>query len=353
MATVSREPGSITPEGRIVRVVDPQNEEFDVRRLDQVLTPNDQFYIRTHGNTPDLDPTSWRLAVTGLVERPLSLALADLQAMQRRDETATLQCAGDRRTFQDPVPGGVPWRDGAVSTARWGGVPLAAVLRQAGIRPAGTYVVLEGADTAPTDAGRATFARALPIDLALAESTLIALTMNGEPLPREHGAPARVVVPRYYAMNSIKWLTRLHVQAEPFTGHFQVNDYRLWYGDDDPGTDLPPQRVMSVIAAPRGEQPIPAGRTRIHGAAWTGTGTVQQVEVSPDGGRSWQPATFTSEATPGVWRLWECWWDATPGEHTLLSRAADSEGNRQPDALPPNRKGYANNFVLPIAVKVQ
>lgn len=353
MATTSREAGGITPEGRIVRVAEPQNDELDVGRLDQVFTPNDEFYIRTHGATPTIDPASWRLEVTGLVETPLSLSLADLQAMPQREQPATLECAGNRRTYQDPVPGGVPWQDGAISTARWGGILLADVLRRAGIRPEGKYVVMEGVDSPPTDAGPTTFGRALPIDLALDDTTLLALTMNGAPLPREHGAPARVVIPRYYAVNSVKWLARLRIQAEPFTGHFQVNDYRLWFGDTDPGTDLPLQRVMSVIAGPRGEEPIPAGRTRIHGAAWTGTGTVQQVAVSTDGGNSWRPATFTSDAMPGVWRLWELTWEASPGTHTLISRATDSEGNRQPDSMPPNRKGYANNFVLPVTVTVQ
>lgn len=352
-ASASHVPGDVTPEGRIVRVVDPQNEEFDFGRLAGVITPNERFYIRSHGPAPVLEPATWRLEVSGLVDRPMELSLADLRAMAQRESVATLECAGNRRTFQVPVPGGVPWQDGAVSTARWAGVPLGTVLRQAGVQAGGGHVLLEGADVCPTDGGPVVFARSIPLEQALAEDTLIALTMNGEPLPAEHGGPARVTVPRHYAMSSVKWLTRIGVQAEPHAGHFQQNDYRLWYADDDPGRDIGPMRVMATIAVPRREATIPAGRTVIRGAAWTGTGTVRSVEVSTDGGTTWQPARLGGEAASGLWQLWELAWDARPGEHTLLARATDSEGNRQPDVLPPNRKGYANNFVLPVRVRVE
>ena len=352
MAATVREPGSITPEGRIVRVAEPQNDEFDLARLAGPITPNEQFYIRSHGPTPHIDPAAWRLEVGGLVERPLTLTLADLQATPDREEVATLECAGNRRTFQRPVPGGVPWQDGAVSTARWGGVPLAVLLERAGLQPAGKHVLLEGADICPTDSGPQPFARSIPLELARHPETLLALTMNGEPLSAEHGAPTRLAVPRFYAMNSVKWLTRITVQAEPHTGHFQVNDYRLWYGNDDPGEDLGPVRVTAVIAVPRPESTIAAGSTQIKGAAWTGAGIIQQVEGSTVDGASWHAATLQDAAKPGVWRLWEYAWHAPPGEHTLMARATDSEGNTQPEAQPPNRKGYANNFVLRTRVQV-
>lgn len=347
------QPDSITPEGRIVRQVEPRNDEFDFGRLVGLITPNDLFYIRSHGPVPEIDPAGYRLEVTGLVERPLSLSLLDLQAMAQLEEAGTLECAGNRRTFQDPVPGGVPWKDGAVSTAVWRGVSLAAVLRQAGVKSEGKHVLLEGAETCNTDSGPTRFARSVPVEAAMAEDALLTLSMNGEPIPKEHGAPVRAMLPSTYAMNSIKWLTRINVQQQEHDGHFQTKDYRMWYSDDDPGKDIGAVRVVATIAQPRPETSVNAGRVTVRGAAWTGTGTVERVEVSTDGGRTWQPARLTSDATPKVWRLWEYDWDATPGGATLMARATDTVGNTQPDALPPNRKGYANNFPLPVPVRVQ
>lgn len=352
MAASAPEPGGITPEGRIVRVADPQNEEFDFGRLSGPITPTEQFYIRSHGPTPTLDAADWLLRIDGLVERPASLTLDDLRAMPDREAVATLECAGNRRTFQDPVPGGVPWGDGAVSTARWGGVALAALLSRVGLAAGARHVLLEGADVCPTDSGPQAFARSIPLELALAPETMLALTMNGETLPLEHGFPARVVLPRSYAMNDVKWLTRITLTAEEHGGHFQQSDYRLWFDDADPGREIGPVRVFAAIARPRPDSVIPAGRTTVAGAAWTGSGVISGVEVSTDGGATWHAATLQDAAKEGVWRLWEHVWDATPGEHTLMARATDSAGNVQPATLPPNRKGYANNFVLRQRVRV-
>jgi DMSO/TMAO reductase YedYZ molybdopterin-dependent catalytic subunit len=215
-----------------------------------------------------------------------------------------------------------------------------------------SHVLLEGADSCPTDEGAQPFARSIPLEHALSPETLLALAMNGTPLPPEHGAPARLVVPRHYAMGDVKWVTRLALLAEPHTGHFQTSDYLLWYGDDDPGSELPPVRVMATIAQPRPDATVPAGCVRVHGAAWTGAGIITRVELSADGGASWHAATLQDAAKEGVWRLWEWEWDAVPGEHTLMARATDSAGNTQPQTLPPNRKGYANNFILSVPVHV-
>jgi DMSO/TMAO reductase YedYZ molybdopterin-dependent catalytic subunit len=351
MTAASPAPGSVTPEGRIVRLAEPQNEEFDLGRLSGPITPNEQFYVRSHGPVPAIDPASWRLTVDGLVDQPLSLSLDDLRSMLRRDETATLECAGNRRTFQQPIPPGVPWQDGAVSTALWEGIPLAAVLDRARVSDSARHVLLEGADLCPTDAGPALFARSIPLELARDPGTLLAYSMNGVPLPPEHGAPVRVVVPRYYAMNCVKWVTRITATTVPHTGYFQANDYLLWFSEDDPGREIGPVRVMATIGRPRPGTTLAVGRTTIAGAAWTGTGAIERVEISTDGGQTWSPASLGEPSAPGVWRLWTHEWDVTPGAHTLMARATDSEGNTQPDSLPPNRKGYANNVVLRIPVE--
>jgi DMSO/TMAO reductase YedYZ molybdopterin-dependent catalytic subunit len=339
-----------TPEGRIVRTDDPPNEELDLSRLSGLLTPTDQFYVRCHGDIPDAT-ADWRLTVAGLVQRPLALSLDELRALPQTEVVATLECAGNRRTLQRPMPDGVPWVEGAVSTARWGGVRLADVLARAGVRPDGCYVRLIGADRCASEVGEVPFARSLLVDRALRGGALLALTMNGEPLLAIHGAPVRAVVPTFYAMDSVKWLRTIELAPEPEPGPFQADDYKLWYGDDEAGEEIGPIRVASVITEPR-PAAVRAGRVRIRGAAWTGTGTVAAVEVTTDGGASWRAAQLLGDAVPGAWQLWEAEWTATAGEHQLAARASDTVGNRQPDALRPNRKGYANNFVVPVTMRV-
>src|SRR5579875_9751 len=351
MTPLPRTPDAPLPEGRIVRTVEPINDECDLARVPTLITPNDAFYIRCHGPIPRIDD-GWRLSVEGLVQQPLTLSLADLRALPWREIVLTLECAGNRRTLQRPIPPGVPWQTGAVSTARFAGVPLAAVLQLAGVRAEARHIRMEGADRCPTDEGVTPFARSIPIDLALQETTLLALEMNGVPLPPEHGAPLRVVLPGFYAMNAVKWLARLTAHAEPEPGHFQTRDYLLWHGEGDAGDEIGPMRVMAAIASPAAGSRIAAGRVLIRGMAWTGTGVVARVDVSTDGGRSWQEARLTSAAVPGVWRLWEHEWVATPGTHTLLARATDTAGHIQPATVPPNRKGYANNAIVPVTVDV-
>jgi DMSO/TMAO reductase YedYZ molybdopterin-dependent catalytic subunit len=340
------------PGARIVRTEDPPNEELDPSRLGSLLTPTEDFYLRCHGAIPGIEPSSWRLGVGGLVERELGLDLDDLARLPQVDAIVTLECAGNRRTLQRPVPGGVPWVEGAVSTARWGGVRLAEVLALAGVGAGAAHVRLRGADRCRTGAGTVPFARSIALPVALEGEALLALRMNGAPLPRAHGAPARLVVPRHYGMDSVKWLTAITLSAEPEEGPFQRDDYRLWYGDGERGEEIGPVRVASAIAHPRPGMVLRSGRIVVRGAAWTGTGTVNAVELSADGGSTWEPARLLGEAVPGAWRLWEYEWEARPGTHTLGARASDTAGHRQPAALPPNRKGYANNFVVPVTVQV-
>lgn len=345
------QPDRRTPEGRIIRTEDPPNQEFDLTRLTDPVTPNDQFYVRCHGDVPATSP-AWRVTVLGLVERPLSLSLDELRALPQAEAVVTLECAGNRRTLQRPTPGGVAWQEGAVSTARWRGVRLAEILARAGVHPDARHVRLVGADRCDSDDAEVPFARSIPIERARTGGALLALTMNGEPLPTLHGAPVRAVVPQVYAMDSVKWLRTIELARDPEPGPFQSEDYQLWYGSSPVGEEIGPLRVASVIASPRPPRELRAGRQRIRGAAWTGSGTVVDVQVSTDAGATWRPARLLGEATPGAWVLWETEWTAVPGEHTLLARAMDSAGNRQPDALPPNRKGYANNFVVPVTVRV-
>jgi sulfane dehydrogenase subunit SoxC len=338
--------------GRIVRLAEPRNEELDLRCLTSFLTPNEHFYIRCHGPEPSPAP-GWRLTIDGLVRRPLSLGIDDVRAMPQVEAAVTLECAGNRRTLQQPRPGGVPWAEGAVSTARWGGVPLEALLGIAGATAGAVHVRLIGGDRCETAVGMVPFARSMPLDAVRRSGALLALTMNGAPLPQVHGAPARIIVPSRYAMDSVKWLSTITLSAEPESGPYQVDDYRLWYDERGPGEEIGPIRVASVIASPRPETVVEAGQVRVAGAAWTGTGTIAMVEVSTDDGASWTTARLVSPALAGAWRLWEYDWDAAPGTHVLRARAHNSAGHAQPDSLRANRKGYAGNFVVPVLVAVR
>ncbi len=189
--------------------------------LGGVVMPNARFYVRNHFQIPVLDAATFRLAVGGLVERPLSLSLRDLHNMRSHTLAVTLECAGNGRTLFDPPIAGEKWNLGAVSTAEWTGVPLAEILDRAGVRRGAREVVFRGADGGVVDGGSEPirFERSLPLDQARDPDVLVAYAMNGEPLPIQHGQPLRLVVPGWYAVASVKWLTEIEVIDDPFKGH--------------------------------------------------------------------------------------------------------------------------------------
>src|SRR5579884_400718 len=340
-------PGGDEPDPRL-RVLSrsPLNAELPLESQGSVITPNHLFFHRNRFAQPDLSPLTWRLQVGGAVEQPLTLRYADLLKRPARTLTVTLECAGNGRSAFAPPADGEPGDYGAVGTAEWTGVRLADVLREAGVRAETREILFEGADAGKLDGrdGDTRFARSLPVDQALHRDTLIAYAMNGDPLPAAHGFPARLIVPGWYGVASVKWLTRIVALTEPFTGYFQRERYIIPADDGSPTplTYVPPR---SVIVSPADGQRVTAGRCVIRGLAWSGGGIVSAVDVSTDGGRTWRSARFTSRAEPHAWRAWEFAWDAPPGEHVLQSRATDEAGNTQPDVAPWNRLGYANNAI--------
>jgi DMSO/TMAO reductase YedYZ molybdopterin-dependent catalytic subunit len=226
-----------------------------------------------------------------------------------------------------------------VSTATWTGVPLAALLERAGVQASALHFWMEAADRGPLPA-TPTFRRSIPRETALGEA-FVAYEMNGQPLPLLHGGPLRLVVPRWYGMASTKWLTHVHARTTESDNHFMARGYR--YADGSP-VDL--MRVKSLITAPLDGEGVNVGTTRVTGVAWTGTGTIAQVEISSDGGRTWQQARFTSEPRPGAWRLWEA--DVairSAGEQRVRARATDTAGHTQPEHASPNPGGYGNNSI--------
>jgi DMSO/TMAO reductase YedYZ molybdopterin-dependent catalytic subunit len=331
---------------------EPFNAEAPPEALAADITPTDLHYVRCNFAIPPHDGV---LAVGGQVSHPMKVTLSDLRAMPTVEQTVTLECAGNGRLAQTPLPAGEPWGKNAVSTARWTGARLHELLARARANPAAINVIFEGADHGPygqyADIG---FGRSLTLAHAAdpAAEILIAYEMNGEPLPHEHGAPFRLIVPHWYGMASVKWLKRIDVSADAYEGEFQAGHYMYEWADQrrEPVTSI---RVRARITDPAPRSRMPAGHYTVRGKAWSGTGPVTSVEVSVVGGDGWQCANLYPPARPHAWQDWTFEWHASRiGRHTLRARATDAAGNVQPDVPPWNRLGYGNNAVEVIYVDI-
>jgi len=348
-------------DGKIVRQEDPPNLEMPFEKLDGFITPTNSFYVRTHFPIPKIDKQTWRLRVEGEVEKSFEISYDELLKMHSTKIPATLECAGNNRNFLEPKVKGVQWRLGAVSTAEWTGVVLSMLLDRAVVRPSGHEVILEGADRGKPDdpkspAGELKFAWSIPLEKA--SSVLLAYKMNDVDLPPEHGFPVRAIVPGWYGMASIKWLQRIIVTDQPFNGYFQTLDYAFWKrrGDMVERVPLSELQTKAEIARPAEGEIVPANsHVRVQGAAWTTNGEIIKVELSTDGGSTWNDAKLLGEAKPNAWRLWEFDWKtpAAAGKQTLISRATDSRGRTQPVEHDPDRGTYMINHLLPIEIEVR
>ena len=340
-------------EGMVVHRTDPLNCETSVQALiGGVVMPNAHFYVRNHFRVPAIDAGTWRLEVTGLVERRLMLSLSDLDRMPSETRVVTLECAGNGRRFMTPVVDGEPWGLGAVSTAEWTGVPLAVVLDRAGVLPTATDVVFRGADhgSVPGTAGELSFERGLSLPAARYGEVLLGYAMNGEVLPVQHGFPVRLVVPGWYGVASVKWLRAIELTGRPFAGYFQTTKYR--YEVEGTAEPVTLQRVKALITEPTEGADLPLGMAIIRGVAWSGAAAIADVEVSIDGG-SWQDARLLGERSRHSWQRWEVLADLNrPGAHKIRARATDLDGHTQPESPIWNRYGYGNNAVQALSVRV-
>ena len=336
---------------RKVVTADPLNCETPLELVRGWLTPTPLHFVRSHAPTPHIDAASWRLAVEGdAVERPVSLSLDDLRRLPERSQVCWLECAGNSRVFYGSIQGRpadadqLPWGAGAVANAEWTGVPLAAVLDRAGVKPGAVDVLLEGLDE-----GR--FNRPIPIDVARQSTTILAYAMNGADIPPDHGYPVRAIVPGWMGGSSIKWVGRIVVSDQTIRVKTNTESYVL-DGPDYP--DKPPltvQPIKSVVALPW-EATLPPGPQMVRGFAWSPHGRIAAVEYSLDGNGSWSEARLIEPNVPLAWVRWEFAWDPAPGRHTITTRAVDEQGNRQPDTIPWNRLGYLYNAVVPHPVQV-
>lgn len=341
---------------RIIVTASPENSETPLDADICWVTPNPLFFVRNHFPPPVVtNHGAWEILLNGLVERPRTWTVAELEAMPQHTICATVECAGNGRSFLKERAEGVQWGAGAIGHAEWSGVRLRDLLAPCGISPAGLELVCEGGDHGEEDGIAMNFSRSLPLAKALHEDTLVALRMNGELLEPNHGAPVRLIVPGWYGVASVKWLQRMTVIDHAYQGFFQTVKYSVDREIDGARQRVPlgPGVVKSEILSPRPGEKLTPGAHRVEGVAWAGEKRIGRVEVSADGGRSWQAAELKGPQQPYSWCQWECAWTATAeGEHTLMSRAITACGQAQPEEYDTNNLGYIINTVQPCAVQV-
>ena len=334
-----------------------RNRGMPLEALRYDLTPTGLHYLLIHFDIPAIDASTWRLKLGGAVERPFELTLPDLLVLPRQTVRVTMECAGNGRAALDPRPVSQPWLNGAVGTADWTGARLVDVLEAAGLAPGAVDVVFTGLDHGVERGVEQDYRRGLALDDALSGDVLVAYEMNGLPLPPQHGFPARVVVPGWYGMGNVKWLAAISVEGERFEG-YQNLAYRVRQDSDEVGvpvTRIEPRALLVPPGFPdflTRTRVVRPGPVVLEGRAWSGWGSVDRVEVSTDGGASWDDAGLGPQAGRFAWRSFSLTWEATPGKHLLRVRAHDETGRSQ--GLDPawNRGGFANNAdqVLPCLV---
>ena len=334
-----------------------RNHGMPLEALRYPITPVGLHYLLIHYDIPFADAESWTVTLGGLVERPLTLSLDEVKALPAEELAVTMECAGNGRALLDPHVVSQPWILEAVGTARWGGTPLRPLLEEAGLRDGAVEVLFTGADHGREGDIDQQFQRSLSLEDALGSDALLVYEMNSAPLPPQHGFPLRLVVPGWYGMTSVKWLTRIDVLDEPFSGYQQAQSYRLRRHEDEVGDPLSRMFPRSLMVPPgRPEfftrERIVDGPCVLAGRAWSGRGEIVSVEVSADGGESWNDAELGEQVGRWAWRGWSYRWEPEPGSYELCCRARDSAGNEQPAEPAWNLGGYVNNSIQRIPVTV-
>lgn len=330
-----------TPEDTF-RILNTNRETlFQAFKGQGYLTPASHFFIRNHTSTPTIDAATWSLRVEGAgVRNPIDLSYEDLLCMNSVTRTRAIECAGNGRSFfgtqqGTPAPG-TQWLLGAIGVAEWRGVRLSDILDRAGVTPDAVDVMPEGLDPEVGTDGHVR--RPLSIEKAL-DDALVVYEMNGEPLPPDHGYPARLLVPGWIGIANIKWVGRIEVSTVPLFSAWNTTQYRFT------GANYPDPRVLTTqVIKSAFELALPgtltAGDQLLTGRSWSAQGSIRSVEVSVDGGASWRPAEIQGRNVRQAWAQWSIPWQATPGEHVLKARAVDTVGNTQPDTSLFNDSGY-------------
>jgi DMSO/TMAO reductase YedYZ molybdopterin-dependent catalytic subunit len=331
------------------------------------LTPVDHFFVRNHVSTPIIDARTWRLKLWGSglrgspgEDRPIEFTYEDLKALRAETLVASIECTGNGRSFYTTQQGeqvsGTPWKLGAIGVARWRGVRLSTVLHRAGLTRHAVDLLPRGLDPDYVDKGEnlGRVRRPLPIAKAL-KDVLLAYEMNGRPLAPDHGFPVRLVVPSWVGIASIKWLGDIQVSDQPLFSPWNTRYYRM-FGPDYPAEGSAPLTRMNVKSAfelPFDAELAAHRRHVLTGRSWSGNGRVRRVEVSTDGGASWQRARTYGPSAEHGWVRWQFpWRPESPGRHELLARATDETGAVQPEIAPYNTLGYLFGAIVKHPVTV-
>lgn len=349
------------------RTFRPPNYETPAEAFRDVLTPNDQFFVRWHlPLIPEVHAPAWTLTVTGAgAEGERTFTLEELQRdFEQVEVVAVCQCAGNRRGYSDPHVPGVQWGPGAVGNARWRGVRLKDVLSRVGARKETLEVGFAAGDRAPLDA-TPRFVKSIPYWKAVDETTLIAYEMNGAPLPHWNGFPARIVVPGWVATYWMKQVTHIELLTAPSKSFWMTTAYRIPRGrfpvDDrfptqasDASTPITEMLVNSIITSPAEGAKLPAGfPLAVRGVAWDGGAGIRRVDVSLDGGRTWSAAGLGEDLGRFSFRSFEMVFPApSVGSLQILARATNSRGVTQTEVLNFNPPGYHNNVMDVVTVTV-
>ncbi|GLC26896.1 sulfite oxidase [Roseisolibacter agri] len=342
-------PGAANARDVLIRNARAFDAEAPIAALADFRTAIAHHYVRSHFGPPARLPRTWTLTIDGGVQRAVTLTLDEIRRMPGAvTRPVTLECAGNGRgLFGLPKTSGIQWGYGAVSTATWTGVPLAAILERAGLRPDARHLWMEGLDRAPAGSVPK-FLRSIPREVGL-DGAFVAYAMNDGPIPLHNGGPLRLLVPGWYGMASTKWLTHVHAMPVESDNFYMKNGYR--YAD---GRGVTALRPKSVVASPLEGARVRAGRVTMRGQAWSGSGSggIRGVDVSADGGRTWRAARLLGTEQPGAWRSWEADVDVTAGDATLMARATDASGATQPMQPEVNPGGFANNVVHRVTIHV-
>jgi len=335
-----------------------RNHGLHLEGLRYDVTPVGMHYLLIHFDVPETDDRTWSLSVGGLVREPLELSMPEIRARPSVTFPVTMECAGNGRARLSPRPISQPWLTEAIGTAEWTGTPLRPMLEEAGIRDEAVELVFAGADRGIQGEVEQNYERSLTVDDAMRDEVILAYAMNGGPIPPQHGFPLRLMVPGWYGMTSVKWLTRITAVAEPFEG-FQQLAYRYRQRPDDEGMPVTRMDPRSLVIPPgipvflTRSRIVDAGLHVLRGRAWSGWGPIERVDVSADGGSTWKSAGLGDAVRPHAWRSWSFEWDAQPGTVELCCRAADGAGNEQPLQPSWNLGGFSNNAVQRVSVEVR